>query len=389
METPSRSRLGNNTLRWHSVIVRVERAAMKVSVIVLMAASSVGAATFEQLAAEAGAAREAGQIPQAIQLYQEALQLKPGWSEGWWYLGTIFYDGDQYESGREALAEFVKLQDKAAAGWAFLGLCESETGDYPHALEHIRRALEIGAGLEPETEQVVRFHEPLLLTRTGLFDQASPRFMPFVRRGIHDPTLIAGIGLTALHEPLLPKEIPPEQRELVAAAGQAVYLWMSADTARTGPAFEALVAGYPRAPGVHYLYATYLLSFRPAEEAVAELNHELEVNPHSADARAMLALIMMRAGAESAALPFAKQAARDGPTCPMAQYVYGLILAGTADLRQAIQFLETAERLDPANVEYHMGLAGAYSKAGRHEDARRERRTSIAIARESDSRGPG
>ena len=53
----------------------------------------------------------------------------------------------------------------------------------------------------------------------------------------------------------------------------------------------------------------------------------------------------------------------------MAQYAYGLLLAGTGDLQQAIEHLETAERLDPANVEYHMGLAGAYSKAGRHADA--------------------
>ncbi len=103
----------------------------------------------------------------------------------------------------------------------------------------------------------------------------------------------------------------------------------------------------------------------------------------------MLALIAMRAGAESAALTLAKQAVLDGPACPMAQYSYGLLLAGTGDLRQAIEHLETAERLDPANVEYHMGLAGAYSKIGRHDDARRERRTSIAIAKESGSRGPG
>lgn len=360
-----------------------------VSAIVLMGASNAGAATFEQLAAEANAAREADKIPQAIQLYQEALQLKPDWPDGWWYLGTIFFDGDQYESGRKAFAEFVKLEAKAAPGWAFLGLCESETGDYTHALEHIRLGLLIGAGIEPATEQVFRFHEALLLTRTGLFDQASPRFMPFVRRGVHDPTLIAGIGLTALHDPVLPKEIIPERRELIAAVGETVYLWMSADTTKTGPAFHALLERFPNAPGVHYLYATYLLSFRPAEEAIAELKRELELNPHSADARAMIALIAMRAGSESAALPIARQAAQDGPTCPMAQYAFGLSLASAGDIRQAIEHLETAERLDPANVEYHMGLAGAYSKAGRHADARRERRTSIAIAKESDSRGPG
>ena len=112
------------------------------SAIAAIAAFSAGAATFDQLAAQANAAREADHTQQAIQLYQEALQLKPAWPDGWWYLGTLYYDGDQYENGRKAFAEFVKLEQKAAPGWAFLGLCESETGDYAHALEHIRRGLE-------------------------------------------------------------------------------------------------------------------------------------------------------------------------------------------------------------------------------------------------------
>ena len=341
------------------------------------------AATFEELAAQAAAAREANKTAQAIDLYQQALQMKPAWKEGWWFLGTLAYAADQYKTGARAFAEFVKFDAQAAAGWAFLGLCEFETGDYPHALEHTRRGLQIRTGLEPPVEQVLRFHEALLLTRAGLFDQAMPRFMPFVRRGVQDPTLISGVGLAALHRPLLPKEIPADQQALITAAGQSASLWMNGDSAKTTPAFQALVSRYSALPGVHYLYASYLLSFRPAEEAVVELKRELDVNPHSADARAMIALLMVRAGAASTALPLAKQAAADGPTCPMAQYTYGLILASTADLNQAIERLEAAERLDPANIEYHMGLAGAYSRAGRHEDARRERSTSIAMARGS------
>jgi|HubBroStandDraft_3_1064219.scaffolds.fasta_scaffold08182_2 tetratricopeptide (TPR) repeat protein len=355
----------------------------------LIAASGARADTFEELAAQANAARQADNISQAIELYKQALQLKPAWPDGWWYLGTLYYDGDQYEGGRQAFAEFVKLEEKAGLGWAFLGICEFETGDYEHALEHIRRGLGMGSRIEPVTEQVFRFHEALLLTKLGLFDQASPRFMPFVRRGVRDPALIAGIGLTSLHLALLTKEIPDNRRDLITAVGQTVYLWMAGDTAKTGPAFQALVQTYPNEPGIHYLYATYLLSFRPAEEALVELKRELEVNPHSADARATTALLMVRAGASEAALPIARQAVADGPTCPMAQYTYGLILAGAGDLKQAIERLEIAERLDPANVEFHMGLAGVYSKAGRHEDARRERRTSIAIAKESESRDPG
>jgi tetratricopeptide (TPR) repeat protein len=360
-----------------------------VCAIAMICASGASAATFEELAAKATAAREANNIPQAIELYQQALQLKPAWREGWWFLGTLSYDSDRYETGQQAFAEFVKLDDKAAPGWSFLGLCEFETGEYAHALEHIQRGLEIATGLEPAIEQVLHFHEALLLTRLGLFDRALPKFMPFVRRGVQNPELIAGVGVTALRQALLPKEIPAERRDLIAAAGQTVCLWMAGETTKTGPAFQALVNAYPTTPGVHYLYATYLLSFRPAEEAAAELKREIEVNPRNPDARAMIALLMVRAGSPSAALPYARQAAQDGPMCPMALYTYGLILAGSGDLRQAIERLEGAERLDPDNIEYHMALAGAYSKAGRHEDARRERRTSIALARESDSRGPG
>jgi tetratricopeptide (TPR) repeat protein len=354
----------------------------------LFVALTARAATFEELAAQAAAAREANKTPQAITLYQQALQMKPAWKEGWWFLGTLAYDIDQYDTGARAFAEFVKLEDKAAAGWAFLGLCEFETGEYENSLQHTRRGLEIATGLDPSVEQVLRFHEALLLTKFGLFDQAMPRFMPFVRRGMQDPAMISGVGLAALRRTLLPKEVPAADQALVTAAGQTTYFWMAGDTSKTPSAFQALLANYSAAPGVHYLYASYLLSFRPAEEAVAELKRELELNPHGPDARAMIALLMVRAGASSTALPFAKQAADDGPNTPMAQYTYGLILASSGDLPHAIERLETAERLDPANIEYHMGLAGVYSKAGRHEDARRERRTSISMAKESDSSGP-
>jgi tetratricopeptide (TPR) repeat protein len=363
---------------------------MKVPALVfvsLLASFGVSATSFEELSAQATAAREANQTSKAIELYQQALRIKPAWKEGWWFLGTLSYDSDQYKTGVHAFGEFVKLEDQAAPGWAFLGLCEFETGAYEHALEHTRRGLEIGTGLDPPVEQVLRFHEALLLTRLGLFDQAMPKFMMFVRKGIEDPTLTSGVGLTALRRALLPKEIPVEQQALITAAGQAAGFWMTGDSSKTAPAFQALIKTYPSAPGVHALYASYLLSSRPAEEAIVELKRELEVNPRSADARAMIALLMVRAGASSTALPYARQAAEDGPTSPIAQYTYGLILASNGDLKQAIEHLETAERLDPASIEYHMGLAGAYSKAGRHEDAMRERRTSIAMARESDSSG--
>jgi len=347
------------------------------------------AVTFEELARQAAAAREADQVPQAIDLYQQALRLKPDWSEGWFYLGTLYYDSDRYADAQPAFAQFANLADKPA-GWAFLGLCEFETGAYPLAQEHLQKALR--GGLAPEIEPAVRFHQTLLFTRLGLFQRASHGYQDLVRRGIHDPTLIDALGLNSLNRAMLPKDTPPDQRELVAAVGRTAYIRLSGDDAKTEAAFHALLEAYPSAPGVHNFYATYLLSAHPAyllgsqpDAAVHELRRELEVNPRCVEARAMLALLMLQAGQAAEAAADAKKAAEDGPASPLAQYVYGLTLA---DPREAAAHLEIAEGIDPNNFEYHVALAHAYSKSGRNDDARRERKISIQLARESDPRGP-
>ena len=175
----------------------------------LFAAPASRAATFDELARQAAAAREADQVPQAIDLYRRALHLKPDWSEGWFYLGTLYYDSDRYADAQPAFAQFLKLADKPA-GWAFLGLCEFETGAYTLAQEHLQKALD--GGLAPEIEPVVRFHQTLLLTRSGLFDRAWHGYKAAVSRGIHDPALIAGLGLNSLSRPMLPSETPPIKR---------------------------------------------------------------------------------------------------------------------------------------------------------------------------------
>jgi superkiller protein 3 len=357
---------------------------MKLLAIFGLFSLSVFAGRFEDLAAQAAAARQANNVAKAVGLYRQALAIKPDWAEGWWSLGTLFYDGDRYADGARAFSAFTTLDEKNPMGWGFLGLCEFETGGHERSLEHIRKAL-AGGAIEPSIEQVLRFHEVLLLDKLGLFDQAMPRLRPFVKSGTKNTALLAAIGLTALRRPLLPKEIPAAEQGSVAAAGLAAYYWMANDEPAAAAAFKTLLASYPNAAGVHYFYATYLLAFRPAEEAYAEFKRELEVQPRNADARATIALLMLRAGLIAQALPLAKQAAEDGPKSATAQYAYGLLLAQTGKFEEGIARLETAERLDPANIEYHMGLAGAYSRAGRHEEARKERQKSLEMAHEGDS----
>src|SRR4051812_38721835 len=52
--------------------------------------------SFDQLATEAGAAREADRVDEAVALYRQGVTLQPQWAEGWWYLATLYYDQNNY-----------------------------------------------------------------------------------------------------------------------------------------------------------------------------------------------------------------------------------------------------------------------------------------------------
>ena len=59
--------------------------------------------SFDEMAAEAAAARDAEDNPRAVQLYAQALQLNPKWEEGWWSLGLLQYGSGAFASAIDAL----------------------------------------------------------------------------------------------------------------------------------------------------------------------------------------------------------------------------------------------------------------------------------------------
>jgi tetratricopeptide (TPR) repeat protein len=343
-----------------------------------LAAVAAEAATFDELAAQAAAARLDNRLPDAIELYRQAVQLNPSWAEGWWFVGALSHATRQFAGCAAGFDEFVRLDDKRPTAWSLLGLCEFETGAYDQAFDHLRRGI-AGADLPPEVEADARFHYALLLSRAGFFDRARRELQRFARAGGDQPMLLAALGLNALRQPLLPDEVPAPRMDAVLKAGTAARFWILGEADKADAGFRELVARYPTLPGVHYLYATYL-SDTSREEAAAEFRRELEVNPENADAGALLALLLIAAKDPSGALPFARKAATQKPSDPLAEYAFGEALMGTGDLPQAIASLEAAARLDPASLDYHMALATVYSRAGRYQDARRERRVSLDMA---------
>ena len=328
--------------------------------------------TFDDLSAAATTAREQNDIPRAITLYAQAVKLKPNWPDGWWFLGLLQYGANNFADARDTISHYIELTPHAAPALALRGLCEFETADYQQSLEDIQLALSLGAANKTHNEQILRYHEALLLTRTSRFEQAITAYAYFAKNGIDDPDMLVGLGLAGLRTPLLPKEVAASQRDLYSAAGKAAFHFLAGDEAVARQDFQLMFQAFPSTPSTHYLYG-YLLFAKDPDAAAEEFRKELAVVPASASANAMLAWTFLIQNNASGALPYARSAAAEEPSRASTQLVLGRSLSETGELNPGIEHLEKALQLEPENLEIHLALVRAYSGSGRKEDARRER----------------
>ena len=344
--------------------------------LVLVYCSFAGAQNFPEFAKKAEQARESNQVDQAIKLYRECVHLRPSWAEGWWYLGTLLYDKDSFADARESLTHFVKIEPQGAPGWALLGLSEYETGAYKEALAHLERslALDLKGGLkgDPQVSKVARFHAGLLFTYFGQFEMASQRYAQLSIQGGDDPAMIVAIGLAVLRMPMLPAALPASQRELVADAGRAVHDAMARRPADAKREFDGLLAKYPNTPEIHNIYGTYLLEGDP-DAAIREWKRELEISAKHVPARLQLAFEYQKRGEAASGLVYAREAVGLEPGSFAAHNALGRVLVETGELREGIAELEKSRDLAPDSPETRVALASAYAKAGRAQDAARER----------------
>jgi tetratricopeptide (TPR) repeat protein len=343
-------------------------------------------ANFDDVVARATAAREQNDIARAIELYRQAEQLNNAWPDGWWFLGLLHYEGDEYAAARDALAHYVALTPDAGPAWALRGLCEFEIGEYEQSLSDIQRGLSFGAANQPRNEKILRYHEALLLTRSGNFEGALQRYALLARGNVPNPELLVGIGLAGLRTPMLPKDLKADKQDLYMATGNAAFLFLSGDRKGAQQEFQNLFQRFPTAANAHYLYG-YLLFPMDPDDAIVEFRRELEITPSNAAAQTMVAWDALIRSDFPAALSYSEKAVAQDPTLPVGQLVLGRALVETGDVKGGIEHLEKELKLEPGNLEIHLALAKAYSKSGRTEDARRERLLCLEIAKSGPAQG--
>lgn len=329
-------------------------------------------ATFSQVARRAAAARESSRLEEASGLYQQALGMRDSWTEGWWYLGTIYYELDRYAEARDALRRLVSLKPDGGAGWALLGLCEFELREYERALANLQRGRSLGLGGNAELIAVTRYRTALLLTRSEQSELALEILAAFAREQEESPTLVEALGLAVLRMPLLPSELPGDKRELVLRAGRAFFFTVKRRLSDAEREYETLVARYPETSNVHYAYGVYLLHADP-DSALEEFRREIQVSPSHVPARLQIAFEYIKQGRYADGLAYAEQAVELAPRSFPARNALGRILLELGQTERAIRELEVGVKLGPGSAEMHFALGRAYARVGRKEDAARVR----------------
>ncbi|WP_058188161.1 tetratricopeptide repeat protein [Terracidiphilus gabretensis] len=344
--------------------------------------SAQGAASVDDLPQRATAARNSGNLPAAISLYHQAVQQKADWAEGWFYLGLLNYESDQFANATAAFTSFLKLQPGVPPVMALRGLSEFESSAYDDALRDLEQAVLHGAANDPHNEQIIRFHYAQLLTRAGRFDDAMKQYQFFADRHIENPDLLAGLGLVGTRTAILMSEVPAQQRPMLEDVGRATYTFLSGDNEGAGRLFNTLFTQYPSSPQLYLFYATLLYRDR-SNLAIDAIRNEVAAMPDNGYARAVLAFTLMIAGRFAEARPEAEKAMEQKPDLEMAQIALGRCLietgTGPSDDKRAEGLLNQVLSRDSNNLEAHMAMAALYSRTGRREDEYRERMACLRL----------
>ena len=346
---------------------------------VVLAASNVSSAgnpriSLEQIAQQAEAARTADRANDAIKLYSEGVGLRPSWSEGWWELGSLYYDQDRFAEAGASFRRFIATARKPDPAYAFLGLCEYETKDYDRSLQHFRMWAGKGWGGTSELIDVSLFHFALLLTRQGKFIESLYLLSTEVQRRGRSPALAEAMGLASLRMKNLPEEYPAEEREMVWLAGNsAVFAAMQPnDFARADEYAHRLLIHYGETPNVHY-YAGTLLGFEgKKDEAEKQFRRELELSQQNVAALLELAGMDLEEDRVAESVEFAKRAVELESKNPDAHHVLGRVFLAMDQPQESAKELELAKQLAPDGATIRSHLAMAYYRLGRKNEAKAE-----------------
>jgi len=348
---------------------------------------STSSPSFDSLSKRAAEARDADRLDDAVALYRKALALHPKWAEGWWSLGTIEYDRNNYPTAARAFRQLLPLAPKDGTAHVMLGLCEFELGQDSSALKHLQEGKELGVSTNPQLRMVTLYHEGLLLLRAGQFKAAQASLMDTCAKQLQGEDVLHSLGLAFLR--VLPKDAPPADSpgdQIISSVGRAACFTGGKKYDDARREYQSVVDEYPSYPNIHYAYGRFLVDVNDANAGIEQFKLELQNQPNDVNSRLEIAAALYKMDS-AAGVPFAEDAAKLNSNLPFAHYLLGLLYVDIANFESAVPQLEIAEKAFPRDARLQLALASAYSRVGRKQDAAKARATYERLSKEPVAAG--
>ncbi len=349
-----------------------------------MAVAQTAPDDFDSLSQQAQAALDS-KPAEAAALYKKALDLRPAWPQGWFYMGGALYRLNRNKEAIDAFNKGLELEPGNGVAWGFLGLCEYELGDVKNALIHIAKGEQIGLGSNTQFEAAVRQRAAMILIRSSLFDQAMSQLQPLAKSQEMAPAVVQAVGLCALAVSTEPSKLSESRRKVVEMAGQAMWAATRQRPQEAEAGFKKLLETYPTEPGVHYAYGLYLMDV-DQRAALAQFEKELQGNPTHWQALLVSAFLNTRQGTPDVSIQLVERARK----LALPSYYWlcdaemGRALLAKDQPAKAVPYFEQSVKLQPGNAQTHFYLEQAYRRAGRKADAQREKAEYVRLKMQQD-----
>jgi TolB-like protein/Tfp pilus assembly protein PilF len=333
---------------------------------------------------------------QARQMFEKAIELDPQYAEAYARLGEAYYmewahhwsqDPQALERTLELAQRAIVLDDSLPRARWLLGVVYMSKQQYDQALAEGERAI----ALDPNSADSYGVQAELL-NAMGRPEEALRMLEQVMRLNPHYPaTYLMRLGsayrATGRYAEAIAalKELISRNPNFVAAHMTLAYSYLlqwtdqlSQDPQTLAQAFAAVRRAIALSDSVSWTHTTLGYTHlwqKQYEQAIAEMERAIAVDPNRADGYAGLAEALSRVGRPKEALGLAEQAMRLGPPAyTVDSYLESLGVAyyWAGRLEEAIASLKDFRSRFPNRLAAPLTLAAVYSEVGREAEAQTE-----------------
>lgn len=350
------------------------------SLLLLLSFTSVTAqqrdADLDRYSDQARQALSAKKWSEAVAALEHLAELAPTVPQVQANLGmALFFEG-RAEPALQAFERARKLDATLPQVDVMIGVCLAELGRYQEAVRILAPAFAQPA--DDETTRLIGLHLEKAYAELKQYDKAETTGEQLLMRYPKDPEILFQVSrLHADRSYQLMKQLmdaAPDSYWVHLAQAQVHESLGRYDLAQKE--YRKVIAANPNAPGAHSGLGRAILNGpRDAQamgEAAREFERELAISPGNALAEFELGEIARERGQLDAAREHFLKAVRYNPDLYEAQIGLARLLLKQGSPRDAVQHLELAAHLEPADTLPHYLLASAYKSLGDAAGAGRE-----------------